>query len=153
MRRPFRLRHLFVLLFCLMLCLRPVQPAAASRAVASPAQANTYSPPQAVAPFASSTFQLAIDRLVRQALAAGGWSVAALQSQLVLADPTGAAPHQSGSGRWHADVLDEKQQPLTLEGVLTVEMQIYAQADVPAASSLSIKGTLTAAKPALEIDA
>jgi hypothetical protein len=98
-----------------------------------------------------------LDQSVRQSVLASGWSVLALTSTLSMADPTGSAVRQSGSGHWHVDALeagstDKPPAPFALDGTLAFELRVQPRGNTPIAASLTLKGSLGTDKTELAID-
>ena len=93
-----------------------------------------------------------LDLTVRQAVGAFGWQVASLSSQLDQASLQVTGMQLTGSGGWRVQALDEKAQPLTLDGLLTfaIEGQGYGSAITQAACKL--KGTLRGVETELVLD-
>ncbi|MGB8644258.1 MAG: hypothetical protein WCF84_03420, partial [Anaerolineae bacterium] len=104
-------------------------------------------PAPAVSP-AGQDLQTLLNHLVRQTVMANGWTVTALTSQVNPSEST--ATLQTGAGQWQIQALDEKQQPLTLQG--TLNYQAAAQGSQAASGSILLSGTLQAADAALTID-
>ena len=95
-------------------------------------------------PMSASPLQVVLDQSVRQSVLAGGWSVLALTSTLSLADPTGSAVRQSGSGHWHVDALeagstDKPPAPFALDGTLAFELRVQPRGNTPIAASAYIE--------------
>ena len=97
-------------------------------------------------------FRSMLDLVVRQAVGAFGWQVVSLSSQLDHSTLRITGLQVTGTGGWHVQALDEKAQPLTLDGSLTftLEGQGYGSALNRAVSTL--KGTLQGTETELALE-
>src|SRR5205823_4727108 len=92
-----------------------------------------------------------LNLFVRQAIGADGWAVLSITSQL---NPSMAsqAQAQSGSGQWRVQILDDAQQPLSVEGTLNYVVDVQAQGNLLASASVKVNGALQSANAALSLD-
>lgn len=119
----------------------PLHPAVPLVARAAPAPISDYG---------ASQLQSALNLLVRQAVTANGWRVTALDSQITTADSN--PNQQSGSGNWQLQVLDDKQQPLSLQGTLNYQIAAQANGNAITDAAIALNGPLQAAAATLTLD-
>ena len=153
--RPFlRILNIVVALSCVLQLITPAlgdtafASAAPPRPVAIPASFRAVAVP--ATPPTGQNLQTLLNLVVRQAVAANGWTVTALASQLNPSDP--ATSLQAGTGQWQVQALDEKQQPLTLQGALNYQVAAQGQGSQVSNGSVVLSGTLQAADVALALD-
>jgi flagellar hook assembly protein FlgD len=80
--------------------------------------------------------------LVSQTFSPTGWQLTKLRSQLDQASPQGSALQQAGNGHWHVELQDDKQQPLTLDGVLAFSVETENADTTESAVTAKVSGTL-----------
>jgi flagellar hook assembly protein FlgD len=92
-----------------------------------------------------------LDLIVGQSLSATGWHLTTLRSQLDQGATEGSALRQTGSGRWQIALLDDKQQPVTLDGPLAFTVEADTGGAPQTALTATIRGTLTGSGVAVAV--